>query len=401
LAEKYKIIAIDNNITRIKELKKSKDTNGDISEKKIFKANKNIEYYDNYSKLKFSNIIIVTLPTPVNKKKEPDLTIIKIALKKIAIFLNKNDIVIFESTVFPGATEKVFAPILEKYSNLVFNKDFFCGYSPERINPGDKKNTIEKINKIVSGSSKKALEIIYDLYSSIIKAKIYKVRKIEIAEAAKVIENCQRDINVAFMNELSLIFNKLQINTNEVLKAASTKWNFLNFKPGLVGGHCIGIDPYYLTYIAKKNSYNPKIILSGRYLNDNIGKFICEKIYSKFLKSNMKSKTVLLLGYTFKENCSDIRNTKVEDIYKYFKNKKFITKIYDPLAKKNDLEKNNKILKDFITKPRLKYYSIIIICVNHNYFKKIGFKNIKLFSKKDSIIFDIKNTFPNKNIMYL
>mgnify|MGYP001227203275 CR=1 FL=1 len=401
LSKKFRVIGLDIDKRRIQKLSNNIDENNEVSKKILKKFSKNIKFTSNYNQIQNSNIFIVTLPTPVFKNNKPDLRLVKSCCVKISNLLKKNDVIVFESTLYPGATRNVFVPLIEKRSGLKLNSDFFCGYSPERINPGDKINQLENINKIVSGSNNKALDLIYYIYSSIIKADVYKAKSIEIAEAAKVIENCQRDINVAFVNELSLILNKLNINTNEVLKAASTKWNFLNFKPGLVGGHCIGVDPYYLTYIAKKNGYNPEIILKGRKLNDSMGVKICKKIDQKLKsnKINKKKLQVLVLGYAFKENCNDIRNTKVKDIYNYFKIKKNIVEIYDPLIKKSQIE--NKLIKDFLVYPKLNFYDVIIICVSHDIFKKMGFNKVKSFGKKNSLIFDIKNLFPNKKIMYL
>ncbi len=401
LSKKFTVIGLDINKRRIKKLSNNIDENNEFSKDTLKKYSKKIKLISNYNEIQNSNVYIITLPTPVFKNNLPDLRLVKNCCVKIAGLLKKNDLIVFESTLYPGATRNVFVPLIEKHSGLKLNTDFFCGYSPERINPGDKLNQLENINKIVSGSNKKALNLIYFIYSSIIKADVYKSKSIEIAEAAKVIENCQRDINVAFINELALILNKLNINTNEVLKAASTKWNFLNFKPGLVGGHCIGVDPYYLTYIAKQNGYNPDIILKGRKLNDSMGLNICRQIDQKLKsnKINLNNIRVLILGYSFKENCNDIRNTKVKDIYNYYKYKKNYVKIYDPLIKKNQIEKE--LFKEFLTYPKLNFYDVLILCVSHDVFKKMGFNKIKAFGKKNAIIFDVKNLFPNKNIMYL
>ena len=401
LSKKFNVVGLDIDKNRINHLLNNIDQNNEFSKIHLSKFKQNILYTSKYQDIGDSNVFIITLPTPVFKNKKPDLRIVKKCCVNISKLIKRNDTVIFESTVFPGATRDVFIPIIEKNSQLKFNKDFYCGYSPERINPGDKINKLENIKKIVSGSNKKALNLIYFIYSSIIKAGVYKAKTIEVAEAAKVIENCQRDLNVAFVNELSLIFNKLNINTNEVLKAASTKWNFLNFKPGLVGGHCIGVDPYYLTHIAEKNGYKPEVILRGRKLNDQMGFTICKRIEKKLRKKSilLKNLNILILGYSFKENCNDIRNTKVEDIYKYFKKKHHQIKIFDPLIKLNQINKD--IANDFIKYPNNNQFDVIILCVSHNFFKNIGFNKIKLFGKKNVLIFDIKNLFPNKNIIYL
>ena len=306
--------------------------------------------------------------------------------------LTLNNIVIFESTVYPGLTEEFCVPLLEQNTSLKYNKDFFCGYSPERINPGDKAHQLNNIVKITSGSNKITARIVDQLYKSIIKAGTYKVKNIKIAEAAKVIENTQRDLNIAFVNELSIIFDKLELNTNEVLEAASTKWNFLNFKPGLVGGHCIGVDPFYLTYKSKKEGYIPKFILSGRLINDNMSKFICKKILKSFKenKINLKNSKILIMGLSFKENCSDIRNSKVFDIINYFIKNKVNINIFDPCAE-NLIQKYNKYRINKLKKHN--YYDAIIITVGHKIFKKIGIKKIRSFAKKNSIVFDLKNIF--------
>jgi len=400
-SSKYQVIGIDTNINRINDLNQNLDKTGEISTLNIKKSKKNILFTSSYLNIKKSNIIIVTLPTPIFINKKPNLNIIKNACKIIGKNIKKKDTIIFESTVYPGATRDVFVPILEKYSKFKLNIDFFCGYSPERINPGDKIHTIDKISKVVSGSNLQSLNLISRIYSKIINAKIHKAPSIEIAEAAKVIENCQRDINVGFMNELSIIFDKLNLNTNEIIKAASTKWNFLNFKPGLVGGHCIGIDPYYLTYIAKKAGYSPEIILSGRKVNDNMGYEIIKRIL-KILNKNkkyIKNSKVLLMGFSFKENCNDTRNTKVFDMYKNLKSKSAKVDIYDPLIDSISVNRNYDI--NLTKKPKYNYYDVIIIAVSHNIFLKCGLKKIKKYGKSNALIFDVKNSFPNMGLFYL
>ena len=400
-SSKYQVIGIDTNINRINDLNQNLDKTGEISTLNIKKSKKNIIFTSSYLNIRKSNIIIVTLPTPIFINKKPNLNIIKNACKIIGKNIKKKDTIIFESTVYPGATRDVFVPILEKYSKFKLNIDFFCGYSPERINPGDKIHTIDKISKVVSGSNLQSLNLISRIYSKIINAKIHKAPSIEIAEAAKVIENCQRDINVGFMNELSIIFDKLNLNTNEIIKAASTKWNFLNFKPGLVGGHCIGIDPYYLTYIAKKAGYSPEIILSGRKVNDNMGYEIIKRIL-KILNKNkkyIKNSKVLLMGFSFKENCNDTRNTKVFDMYKNLKSKSAKVDIYDPLIDSISVNRNYDI--NLTKKPKYNYYDVIIIAVSHNIFLKCGLKKIKKYGKSNALIFDVKNSFPNMGLFYL
>ena len=400
-AKKFNIIGIDNNKKRIQELIKNYDRTGEVGSLDLKKNQNKIKFTSQYTSIKYSNIIIVTLPTPIFKNKKPNLNILKDACKKIGQNIKKNDLVIFESTVYPGATRSIFIPIIEKYSKFKLNFNFFCGYSPERINPGDKKHNIRNVSKIVSGSNTKTLNLIEKIYSKIINAKIYKAPSIEVAEAAKVIENCQRDINVAFMNELSIIFNKLDLNTNEIIKAASTKWNFLNFKPGLVGGHCIGIDPYYLTYVSNKVGYTPEIILSGRRVNDNMGKEITKRIITtlKQNKASIEKTKFLILGFSFKENCNDIRNTKVYDIYKNLKHKGGKIHVFDPLVDSVTVKKEYNI--NMLKKPKNHYYDVIIIAVSHNFFINNGFENIKQYGKSKALIFDIKNIFPEKKLLYL
>ena len=400
-SKKFDVIGIDTNLKRIVELNNSIDRTGEINSLLLNKYINKINFTSKYSNIKNSNIIIVTLPTPIFKNKKPNLNIIKNACKNIGKNIKKNDIIIFESTVYPGATNDVFIPIIETYSKLKLNIDFYCGYSPERINPGDKKHTIENISKIVSASNTKSLNIISKIYSKIIKAEVYKAPSIKVAEAAKVIENCQRDLNVAFVNELSMIFDKLNLDTNEIMKAASTKWNFLNFKPGLVGGHCIGIDPYYLTHVAKEAGYNPEVILSGRKVNDNMGYEIVKRLLRALKKEEAKIKNTkfLLMGFSFKENCNDTRNTKVYDIYKNLKYRGGKVDIYDPLIDSKSILQNYDI--KLIKKPKNNDYNVIIIAVSHNVFLKEGLKKIKQYGKSDAIIFDVKNTFPNNDLLYL
>lgn len=330
--EKFGTIGFDINKDRIKELQNKNDSNL-LSKKKSFYKSKKLEFSSNKKDLSNANIFIITVPTPVKKNKKPDLSYLQSASKIVAKNLKKNDLVIYESTVYPGLTEEECIPILEKYSDLEFNKDFFVGYSPERISPGDNKD-LKNISKVVSGSNSKVTNIVCNLYKKIIKAKVYKATSIKVAEASKVIENAQRDINISFMNEISLICSRLQINTSEVLEAANTKWNFLNFKPGLVGGHCISVDPYYLTYKAKKLKYSPKVILSGRNINDKMGYYVAGILLKKLKKNNLKFSecSVGILGVTFKENCNDLRGSKVLDIIRALRKAKVKLQVYDPIV---------------------------------------------------------------------
>ena len=392
-ARKFKVVGYDINPIRIKELNNGIDSTGEIRQKKDLKL-KNLIFTDKKIDIKLSNIFIVTVPTPVTKKKFPNLKLIKDASKLIGTVIKKNDIIIYESTVYPGTTEEICVPILEKTSGLVFNKDFYCGYSPERMNPGDKEHNVTNIKKIVSGSTDNVTKNIAALYSEVVKVGVHLADSIRIAEAAKVIENSQRDLNIAFMNELAIVFNLMGIDTNKVLDAAATKWNFLDFRPGLVGGHCIGVDPYYLTYKAKSLGYNPKVILSGRETNDKMGNYVANQMIKKLRENNssIKKIKVLIMGYTFKENCNDTRNTRVDDIVKRLIKNHCIVDIYDPYVK----VKSKKY--SFINIPKKNIYDGIIIAVSHDQFKKIGIKKIKEFGKEKHIVYDIKNIFPYNTV---
>ena len=391
-SKKYKVTGFDKNINRINNLKKGKDTNDDIN----FKLNKNITFTKNILDIIACNIYIVAVPTPINKKLKPNLTPLIEASKTIGKIIKKGDIVIYESTVYPGCTEGDCIPIIAKISGLKPMIDFQFAYSPERINPGDKKHTLTKIKKIVSASNSKTLNFLSKLYGSIIKAGIHKAKSIRIAEAAKVIENTQRDLNIAFMNELSRIFFTLDIKTKDVLEAANTKWNFLNFKPGLVGGHCIGVDPYYLTYISKKYGYMPNFLISGRSINNKVPNFIVNQIIKIVKKKNKNKKNfrAFIAGLTFKENVSDLRNSKVFDIITLLQKYKISITLTDPLLKKNDLpEKIRKIFKDKIDYKSIKT-DIFILAVRHNELvKKINrdIKKIK-FNNNNIIIVDLTSS---------
>ncbi len=391
-SKKYKTIGFDSNIDRINELKSGYDKNSEVLKKNLI--NKNLQFTHKNSDLNLYNFFIIAVPTPIKKNKQPDLKNLISATKQIGKIIKKNDIVVFESTVYPGCTEEICIPMLEKISKMKISKDFYCGYSPERINPGDKKRDFSNIIKVTSGCCLYSSNKIDRIYSSVIKAGTYRVDSIKIAEASKVIENTQRDLNIALINEFSIIFNKLNIDTMKVLNAANTKWNFNFFKPGLVGGHCIGVDPYYLAYKSKKINHNPKILLSGRKINEemphNVFKRIKSLISSK--KYSKKKLDVLILGFTFKENCSDIRNSKVLELIKLFKNPKFKVSCFDPYISKI----NDKEFKDikFMNKLTLRNkYDIVILAVSHKYFLNLGFKKIKNFGVKNSIIYDITNSF--------
>mgnify|MGYP001284074069 FL=1 len=392
--KKFKTIGYDIDKKRINDLISKKDITGELSSYDLGE-NSNIMYTSNLEEIKCANIYIIAVPTPIDKNNKPDLNILLNATKDVGNVIDINDIVIFESTVYPGCTEEECVPILEKKSHLIYNKDFFCGYSPERINPGDKKRTLTKIVKITSGSNKKTLLKIDSLYNTILEKGTFPVSSIKVAEAAKIIENCQRDINIAFVNELSILFNLLNIDTKEVLEAAGTKWNFLPFTPGLVGGHCIGVDPYYLTYKAEQVGYDSKIILSGRKLNDSMPQHVfnrIEKIFST-KKIKMSKAKILLLGITFKENCTDTRNSKIVDLYNIFIKENAKVDVYDPLAIKEDVQRHFNIeLLNFNDISKIKY-DCVIIGVPHDCFLNI---NIKQFLKDESVVFDIKGIFKEK-----
>jgi len=391
--KKFKVLGFDINIDRIQELASGKDLTNEadlvglsyamsLSEE----SDKGLNFSNNVDDLKLCNVYIVTVPTPIDKFKAPDLTPLLKASEMIGKILKKGDIVIYESTVYPGCTEEDCVPVLEEYSKMKFNKDFFCGYSPERINPGDKVNTLTKIKKVTSGSTSEIAEIVDALYLSIIEAGTYKAPSLKVAEASKAIENAQRDVNISFVNELAIIFDRMGIDTTDVLEAAGTKWNFLKYKPGLVGGHCIGVDPYYLAHKAESLGYQPQVILSGRRVNDNMGVFVANKLVKLMIGkgSRIKKSKVLILGVTFKENCPDIRNSKVVDIYKELIEFGLQVEVFDPHANEQEVWKEYKI-KMVST---LDMYDGIILAVAHDEFIKIKFESIK--SSPRTIIFDLK-----------
>ncbi|MBE20326.1 MAG: Vi polysaccharide biosynthesis UDP-N-acetylglucosamine C-6 dehydrogenase TviB [Gammaproteobacteria bacterium] len=391
--KKRSVVGFDIDKRRIEELKDGIDKTLEISKREL-EDSKNLNFTSEVNDLKKCNFFIVTVPTPIDEDNKPDLNPLLKASTLIGSLIKRGDIVVFESTVYPGATEEECVPILEKESSLKFNKDFFVGYSPERINPGDKEHTLTKIIKVTSGSSPESSVLIDNVYSEIIEAGTHRASSIKVAEAAKVIENTQRDLNIALINELAIIFDKMSLDTSEVLEAAQTKWNFLPFKPGLVGGHCIGVDPYYLTYKSRLLGYLPEVILSGRKLNDQMGIYVANKFiqclterYTK-LTSNLK---VLILGITFKENCPDLRNNKTIDIYKYLKEKGLTVEVYDPWAS----PKETQDLYGFklIEYPAIDQYEGIIISVSHDQFIKMGVDEIRSFGKNDHILYDLKNIF--------
>nr|WP_314389661.1 Vi polysaccharide biosynthesis UDP-N-acetylglucosamine C-6 dehydrogenase TviB [uncultured Campylobacter sp.] len=386
-SEKYEVTGFDVNAARIEELKSGYDRTLELSSEQMKKAIENgMKFSLNLDDIRDCNFFIVTVPTPIDKNKRPDLTPVVKATQSVAKVLKKGDIVVYESTVYPGVTEEICVPLLEQ-SGLKFNEDFFCGYSPERINPGDKEHTVTKIKKITSGSTPEVADKVDEVYRSIITAGTHKAPTIKVAEAAKVIENTQRDINIAFMNELAMIFNKMNIDTNAVLQAAGTKWNFLNFRPGLVGGHCIGVDPYYLTHKAQELGFHPEMILAGRRINDNMGKYAADQVVKLMIKRGVliNSARVLVLGLTFKENCPDIRNSRVIDVIEELRDFGCRVDVYDPWADEAEVKREYGLtpLKSFDEAD----YDCVVIAVAHDKFK--GLK----FSK--ALVYDIKNVYEN------
>jgi len=401
-ATKYNVVGFDINQKRVQELRQAKDITLEVENKaieKVLKTSNNSEkglfVSNKLQDIKECNYYIVTVPTPVDENKHPNLKALFQASQNIGKMLKKDDIVIYESTVYPGATEEDCVPILESVSGLKFNKDFFVGYSPERINPGDKKHTIEKILKITSGSTSEVAKKIDKLYKSVITAGTYLTKTIKVAEAAKVIENAQRDINIAFVNELAKIFNILGIDTHQVLEAAKTKWNFLPFQPGLVGGHCIGVDPYYLAQKAQKHGYHPEIILVGRRLNDSMGEYVASQIVKCMVKKdiNVKEAYLLMLGITFKENCTDIRNTKIVDMVKALKDYGIKVTVYDPWANVEEVKQRYAI--DILTTINdNSKYDAVVLGVAHKEFLKL---DLKAFQKENAIIYDVKGVLKNSD----
>ena len=392
LAKKYPVVGFDIDRTRVEQLQRGIDITGEITSDKL-SASENYNLTSNTKDLKDINVFIVTVPTPVDNNKIPNFFPIKKATKTLARQLTKGNLVIYESTVYPGATEEVCIPILEEYSDLKFNIDFFVGYSPERINPGDKKRKISDIIKITSGSTPESADFVDELYSSIITAGTHKASSIVVAEAAKVIENTQRDVNIALMNELAVLFDKLNIDTNEVLDAASTKWNFLNFRPGLVGGHCIGVDPYYLAFKAQSVGHHPEVILAGRRINDSMPSYVAEKFILELIRKKIpiNEAKILILGFTFKENCPDTRNTKIFQLMEHLTGVGLSVDIYDPIADASSVLKEFKF--NLIKVPTKNTYSGIICAVAHDNFKSEDGINVTELVLKKSVIYDLKNIF--------
>ena len=397
--KKYKVLGFDIDKTRIEDLSKGIDRTREADIASMLSAmsftkseNRGLSFSSNPEDLTKYNVFIVTVPTPIDKFKAPDLKPLLKASEMLGKVLKAGDIVIYESTVYPGCTEEDCVPVLENFSGLKFNQDFYCGYSPERINPGDKVNTLTKIKKVTSGSTPEIADVVDKLYSSIIQAGTYKASSIKVAEASKAIENAQRDVNISFVNELALIFDRIGIDTTDVIEAAGTKWNFLKYKPGLVGGHCIGVDPYYLAHKAESLGYHPQVILSGRRVNDNMGMFVANKVVKLMIQKSIliKQSKALILGITFKENCPDIRNSKVIDIYTELKQFEIDVDVYDPHADKQEvIEEYGISLVDSINN---KNYNAIILAVSHDEFLSYNYED--LGDKNSMVIFDTKAFLP-------
>lgn len=392
-SKKYSVTGFDIDRTRIDELKNNFDRTNEITAE-VLKRAVGLKLSSSKQDICSSNIYIVTVPTPVDKNNRPDFSPLKLSSAMIGSILKKDDLVIYESTVYPGATEEICVPILEQTSKMKYNKDFFCGYSPERINPGDRVHKLTNIKKITSGSNKKTANFVDKLYKSIITVGTFKASSIPVAEAAKVIENTQRDVNIALSNELAIIFNKLNIDTSEVLKAAGTKWNFIPFTPGLVGGHCIGVDPYYLTHKAVEVGYHPEIILAGRRINDNMGQYIAENTIIELAKNgiNAVKAKVLIMGLTFKENCPDLRNTKIISIKDHLTEYNCVVNITDPFADTTEAKKLFGItLIDF---NKVGGYDAVILAVQHDEYKNIAKSQWKKLMKKNGVLIDVKSAIP-------
>jgi UDP-N-acetyl-D-glucosamine/UDP-N-acetyl-D-galactosamine dehydrogenase len=393
----YETIGFDINKTRINDLLAGNDITLEVTSEQL-RSSKNLQFSFNTVDIANCNIFIITVPTPIDKHKNPDLTPLIEASKAVGEALKKEDIVIYESTVFPGATEEVCVPILEKQSGFVFNQDFFCGYSPERINPGDKEHSVTTIKKVTSGSLPQIADKVDRLYQTIISAGTYKAESIKVAEAAKVIENTQRDINIALINELAMIFNKLDIDTQDVLEASGTKWNFLPFSPGLVGGHCIGIDPYYLTHKALEVGYHPEIILAGRRLNDSMGSYVVDQVIKLMIRKRIQvvDANILIMGLSFKENCPDIRNSRVIDLVAEFENFNCNTDVYDPWVDKSEAKEEYGI--ELINQPILDKYDTIVLAVSHNQFRSMTIEQIHSFGRDEHVLYDIKYIFSKDEV---
>lgn len=394
--KKYQTLGFDINQTRVNELENGKDSTLEVSEAELVSVTK-LQFSSDITDLKSANIYIVTVPTPIDDNNAPDLRPLEKASEMLGSVISKGDVVIYESTVYPGATEEICLPIIEKISGFTFNRDFYAGYSPERINPGDKVNTLTKIMKITSGSTPKVANFVDELYSSIIIAGTHKASSIKVAEAAKVIENTQRDLNIAIVNEFAKIFNKLDIDTEEVLKAAGTKWNFLHFKPGLVGGHCISVDPYYLTHKAQEVGYRPEVILAGRRINDGMGAYVATQLVKKLAsnKIHIDEAQILILGITFKGDCPDVRNTKIIDIIKELKDFNMSVDVYDSWANADEVKHEYGI--ELVNELEHGKYDGIVLAVDHEEFKNMGVEKIRALGKNMHVLYDVKYVLDTKD----
>lgn len=394
---KIKTLGFDINQHRIEELRNGTDRTLETDSEELASA-KQLSFTSDLNDMRDCNFFIVTVPTPIDEHKQPDLTPLVKASTALGEVISKDAIIVFESTVYPGATEEVCVPIIEKESGLTFNKDFYVGYSPERINPGDKEHRLPTIKKVTSGSTPEVAQFVNDVYASIITAGTFLASSIKVAEAAKVIENTQRDVNIALINELALIFNRMDIDTIEVLEAAGTKWNFLPFRPGLVGGHCIGVDPYYLTHKAQAIGYNPEMILSGRRINDGMGPYVAECVVKQMTRNKIHAvdSKILILGFTFKENCPDVRNTRVIDIVEEFSSYHAHVDVYDPWV--DPEEANHEYGITPISELSPDTYDAIIVAVSHKEFVTMGVDAIRALGKKQHILFDVKHVFPKQDV---
>ena len=397
LVKKKPVIGFDINEARLAELSKGHDSTLEVDDAELASATQ-LSFSSNLDDLRRANVYIVTVPTPIDEHRQPDLTPLIKASETLGNVIKPGDIVIYESTVYPGATEEDCIPVIERVSGLKFNVDFFAGYSPERINPGDKEHRVTTIKKVTSGSTPDVAEFVDGLYRSIITAGTYKASSIRVAEAAKVIENTQRDLNIALINELVVIFNKLGIDTEEVLLAAGTKWNFLPFRPGLVGGHCIGVDPYYLTHKAQAVGYHPEVILAGRRINDSMGRYVVSELVKAMVKRriHVAGAKVLVLGLTFKENCPDIRNTKVVDILAELKEYGVAADVFDPWVDTAEAQHEYGITP--LQQPEQGTYDAVILAVGHNEFRRLGAAGIRAFMKPDSVLYDLKYVLPAESV---
>jgi UDP-N-acetyl-D-glucosamine/UDP-N-acetyl-D-galactosamine dehydrogenase len=395
--KKYQTIGFDINQGRITELQNGTDITLEVSDTELAETT-NLTYSCQVNDLQNANVYIVTVPTPIDKHKRPDLTPLIKASEMLGKVVSKGDIIIYESTVYPGATEEDCIPVVERVSGLVYNQDFYAGYSPERINPGDKEHRVTNILKVTSGSTPEIATVVDNLYRSIITAGTHKASSIKVAEAAKVIENTQRDVNIALINELSIIFNKLNIDTLEVLEAAGTKWNFLPFRPGLVGGHCIGVDPYYLTHKAQSVGYHPEMILAGRRLNDGMGTYVVSQLVKHMLhkRIQVEGANVLIMGLTFKENCPDLRNTKIVDIVSELKEYNINVDITDPWCSTQEAEREYNL--SLTEKPKENHYDAVILAVSHSEFKAMGVDKIRASGKANHVLYDLKYVLPKESV---